>query len=51
MCLIIATLLLVYAVVAFTKGDLAVGSAALAASLFFIGLMVWNIKKVRDSRR
>jgi len=51
MCLIIATLLLVYAIVAFSKGNVLVGSVALAASLFFAGLMAYNIKKVRDSKR
>jgi len=53
MCLIIAFVSLVYAVVAFNAGNYASGSVAMVVALFFTGLLIKNIsdvKKIRQDR-
>ncbi|GEM_PF-5978272 len=50
MCLIIAIIALVYAVVSFYAHNYINASLSLAVSLFFAALMAYNIKKTYDSR-
>jgi len=50
MCLIIAVVLGVFAFNAFSSGNLMVGIFSVAASIFFIALMVRNILLVKKER-
>ena len=51
MCLIIAFVSIVYAVVAFNAGNYAVGSIAIVIALFFTALLVKNVTDVKKMRQ
>ena len=50
MCLIIAFIAAAFAVAAFNAGNTFIGLSSAAAALFFAGLMVRNIIKVKKRR-